>query len=151
LTAIVPGASLVQAGHHTITLRNASGESDRFDFSVADASVSGGAKTRSGGNPQVVSSDGAPVLVQLIPADVHVGQPVGVQPDGQSAVSVSAEGAERGTVVVLDDQPLVTVFGTESYLTATLPSDIFERPGSHGVYLVDGVKRSNVVVFQVLP
>ena len=146
LTAFVPRTLLAEAGRHTITLRNEAGESNAVDFTVGDPApdpTSAAASAAASADPLV--------LLQVSPSDVHVGNQVGVQPNGQAAISISAQNAGTGTVVILDGQPLPTVVGDASWVTATLPGDIYQHAGSHQVYLRDGARRSNPFAFTVQP
>src|SRR5579884_1865393 len=91
------------------------------------------------------------VLQTVTPAEVTAGAGFNVQPNGESALAVSAEGATRGTSVVLAGQRLATPHGTAEYRTALVPPDLLRQPGRYPVYLDNGIDRSNRLDLVVRP
>jgi glycosyltransferase involved in cell wall biosynthesis len=89
-------------------------------------------------------------LRALWPTRVERGATFNVDHDGQSRLSISAEHANRGTLVVLGNQRLVTVYESPSFLTALVPSAVLHQVGASDVYLTDGVRRSNPARFAVM-
>ena len=90
------------------------------------------------------------VLRGVSPSRVAAGSGFNVQADGRSAVALSANAARPGTVVVLDGQPLATVYGNAQYLTALIPESVLRNPGRYSLYLRDGERESNRVDFVVI-
>ncbi|MCS7312994.1 MAG: hypothetical protein NZ742_08805 [Acidobacteria bacterium] len=91
------------------------------------------------------------VLRALVPAQTEVGQGFNVQPDGRSAIAVTAENATPGTVIVMAEQTLPTTYGNPTWLTALVPPEFLNRPGTYPVYLTDGLRTSNRLDFIVRP
>jgi len=92
-----------------------------------------------------------PRLLRISPSGARVGQGFNVQPNGESAISVETENATRGTVIVFGNRPLVTAYGSPSWLTALVPTDLLTTPGQHDVYLQSGETESNRLPFVVEP
>ena len=90
-------------------------------------------------------------LRATLPAQAEVNTGFNVQPDGQSALGITAENATPGTAVVMDGMRLATTYGDPTELTALVPTELLARPGSHTVYLSNGVSESNRVEFVVSP
>lgn len=90
------------------------------------------------------------VLRSLMPAQVKAGERFNIQPDGQSALAVVAENATPGTVIVMGGQTLLTTYGHSAWLTALVPSEFLDRPGTYPVYLTDGLRESNRLDFIVM-
>jgi hypothetical protein len=72
-----------------------------------------------------------------------------IQPDGQSAICITAEHATPGTLVAMGNSLLVTAYRNSSFLTALLPKKFLKKPGRYNVYLTDGHRKSNSVEFIV--
>ncbi len=90
-------------------------------------------------------------LVALYPHGTRAGQPFQVQPDGRSALAVAAEYATRDTVILVDGEPLATIFGGPTLLSATVPDRLFAEPGRHTVALRNRRGNSNALDFVVEP
>ena len=116
------------------------------------AFLSSGPAKRSGSQaPDCVSEPTpAPLALRAIwPTQSQRGASFNVRYDGQSRLSISAEHANRGTLVVLGNRRLVTSFQSPSFLTALVPSSVLRRVGPVEVYLTDGQRRSNPLEFTV--
>ncbi|MGE0432290.1 MAG: hypothetical protein AB7S36_08520, partial [Planctomycetota bacterium] len=90
-----------------------------------------------------------PVIIRLHPAGTPVGQGFGVQPDGQSAMSVVCRGATPGTVVVMNGIELVTTFGGPTLVTALVPADLYRLAGHYPVVLRNRLGSGEPVEFVV--
>jgi hypothetical protein len=91
------------------------------------------------------------ILKSLMPASVSAGERFNVQPDGQSALAVAAEGAGSGVVVVFNSKELPTVYGNPRLVTATIPAELFAQPGVYRVFLRYQGAESNSLDFVVKP
>jgi len=91
----------------------------------------------------------APVLRQIAPRQATPGTGFNLQPDGQSGLKVLADQATPGTRVFVDETSLATIYANPHYLTALVPAELLTGPGSHSVYLGNGVSESNRVEFVV--
>jgi hypothetical protein len=86
----------------------------------------------------------APLTLRGIsPTESVAGEHFNVQPDGESALAASAEGATQSTVIVLNGTRLPTSFGSTTYLAALVPDALLAVPGVYQVYLTDGASESN--------
>jgi len=90
-----------------------------------------------------------PELVKLHPDATFAGQAFNRQPGGTSAIAVNTRNAKNTTVIVFAGQPLDTVFGGDSLLSAVVPSTLYAKPGRYEVYLQTGAKKSNALTFDV--
>ncbi|HEX7705168.1 MAG TPA: hypothetical protein VF701_01805 [Thermoanaerobaculia bacterium] len=106
-----------------------------------------------GAGVSILTRDRFPLTPQLLlavePASTDVGEPFNLQPDGRSAFIARAAGADPGTRVTIDGLGLPTVVASPSLLSATLPPDILEQPGSYEIRLDNGYSVSAPVVFEV--
>jgi glycosyltransferase involved in cell wall biosynthesis len=91
------------------------------------------------------------VLRGISPMRIRAGTGFNVQLDGQSALSITAEHADRGTLLAMGRKLLVTTYGSPSYLTALVPRKMLKVPCSYPVYLTDGLRESNRAEFVVEP
>jgi hypothetical protein len=91
------------------------------------------------------------VLKKLIPAKTQVGTGFNVQPGGASALAITAKGATAGTIVLMDGQVLSTSFGGPEQLSAIIPAEMYAKPGRRKVELLDGDRKSNAIMFNVMP
>src|SRR5262249_13096441 len=91
------------------------------------------------------------ILLKLNPSETRAGVGFNLQPDGQAALSLDCEKAASDTVVIFDKKPLQTVYGNDHWVTATIPLELYQRPGSYEVYLKAGADESNKMVFVVHP
>lgn len=109
---------------------------------------------RIGGRRAAASNDPSAPLVRIHrihPATARVGERFQVQPDGSSALAVECDGATPATVVVFNDVPLPTVFGGPRLVTATVPANLLDRPGTYPVVLRDVGAVSAPIEFTVRP
>jgi hypothetical protein len=73
-----------------------------------------------------------------------------VQLNGESAISVTGSGFERGSVITANGHTLETTFGSPEWLTALLPGKFYQEPGTIELRVVNKDKKiSNGVTFQV--
>jgi glycosyltransferase involved in cell wall biosynthesis len=92
----------------------------------------------------------APLELRAIwPSRVPKGTTFNLRYDGQSRLSIAAEHANRGTLVVLGNQRLVTHYESPSFLRALVPLSVLKRVGPTEIYLTDGERRSNALKFTV--
>jgi hypothetical protein len=86
----------------------------------------------------------APLTLRGIsPMEAVAGEPFNVQPNGESAIAASAEGATQATVIVINGTRLPTSFGSSTYVAALVPNELLALPGVYQVYLTDGITESN--------
>jgi hypothetical protein len=135
LTAPLPRELITGSGPHTVSVRNALGESDAQEFTVglADAGLDQ-AHVQTSTDPLVVRDMG--------PSNVHVGEAPGLQPDGALSLWLDVQGATPGSIVVLDGQPLPTFYAGSESMTAILPANLYGRAATHEVYVQRGQTRS---------
>lgn len=93
----------------------------------------------------------APSLTALGVGRARRGEPFNVQPDGHSAIWVRCENAQPGTVVFFNGNALKTEFCDPTLLTASIPPELLERPGTFLVWLVYAGLESNRAKFVVDP
>lgn len=106
----------------------------------------------SGANTSTARTVSGPlVLRQIIPSGARAGQSFSVQPNGQSALSAISENAVPDTVVIFDGKPLISAYGGPGLVTAFVPGELTESPGSYEVYLQNGTNKSNPILFEVKP
>ena len=96
---------------------------------------------------------GPPVVVSLSPAVTPVGVAFNVQPDGSAALGVVCKNADDKTTIVFASKPLVTLKakGPTCFVTATVPKELFNTPGSYPVFIRNSAGESNHVDFVVKP
>ncbi len=100
----------------------------RLPFLVAATFLFAGCSEK----PQPLS--GPPfVLKALHPSEATAGAGFNVQPNGKSAIAVECENATKDTVILFDNHPLPTVFGSSSLLTAEVPPEYYAQPGAIAV------------------
>jgi hypothetical protein len=88
----------------------------------------------------------------LFPPNAYAGVPFSVRFDGSSVLGVSGEGFSPASTVYFGDVPLTTDFGSRDSLTATVPADLVDRPGSFAISVRDPAGgRSPDIPFTVLP
>lgn len=106
----------------------------------------------SGTNISTTNTVSGPLaLRQIIPSGARAGQGFSVQPNGQSALSAISENAVPDTVVIFDGKPLISAYGGPGLVTAFVPGELTESPGSYEVYLQNGTNKSNHILFEVKP
>jgi hypothetical protein len=97
-----------------------------------------------------VSAETGPLtIVHIYPEHAEVGVEFNVQPDGESALGVVALNATPDVVIMLNDEPLETVYASPRLVSATIPEEVLDQPGRHEIYLQNGEGRSNRVEFVV--
>lgn len=91
-------------------------------------------------------------LIEIGPIETKAGKDFNIQPDGRSAIWAKTENATMTTVIVWDKVQLKTVFGGEQLLTASVPKELYSKPGQFQIYLLDtrtGAKSKQSVVMTV--
>jgi hypothetical protein len=88
-------------------------------------------------------------LLNMGPGNIKAGEGFNVQPNGDSAIWVSAKNATKSTVVFWGETKLVTTFGTPTFLTALVPQNLYASPGKYELYLVDENNGQKSNVFNV--
>ncbi|HVT44050.1 MAG TPA: glycosyltransferase [Thermoanaerobaculia bacterium] len=136
LTATVHRALLRQPGVHEIRLTDGQRLSAAVEIEIEPSSR--------------MSRRKVPVIMSLQPDHVVAGAPFNRQPDGSSALVIHCRNASCNTRVLIDDQPTVTSYGSESLLTALVPPAIHNESSRHLVHLVGENGSSNAVEFTVL-
>jgi hypothetical protein len=89
------------------------------------------------------------VLKVLHPSATATGIKFNVQPNGISAIAVECENATRDTVILFDNNPLTTVFGNSSLLTAEVPAEYYAQPRVVAVSLKASTGHSGSLPFVV--
>lgn len=95
----------------------------------------------------------APRVDQVVPAKVMAGKPFQVQPDGQSAVSVTGEHFAAGSRIRLNGEAMPTSVSDDGKTaSAVVPPEKYAKPGMYplSVESPSGAV-SNAVPFTVLP
>lgn len=91
-------------------------------------------------------------VTKVVPGGTAAGVPFQIQPRGDSAISVLGSGFRRGAAVVLDGHRLETTFGNIGWVTASVPRDLYARPGRLELRVVNADRSaSNAMVFEVHP
>jgi hypothetical protein len=73
-----------------------------------------------------------------------------VQPNGESAISIIGTGFEPGSVITANGHALKTTFGSQEWLTALAPPELYGEPGTIEFKVVNPNKKiSNSMAFQV--
>jgi hypothetical protein len=103
------------------------------------------------GSQAPAASGPAPELTTLHPLATRMGEKFNVQPDGNAAISVEGQNFTRETVIIFGETSLQTTYGSDSVLTAVVPSALYAQVGTYPVYLRDGSKESNRLAFIVGP
>jgi hypothetical protein len=133
LVASVPPEFLTVPARHTITLRNAQGDSTPLEFVVTEDAA------------------GPPVLKGLEPPSVHVNTAFNMQPDGRSLLRVETEQATPRTVVLFGPVTLETQYESEHALTALVPPEFLAYPVRQTITLRNSLGESNALDFVVEP
>lgn len=89
-------------------------------------------------------------LEAVDPQQSEAGTSFNRQPDGQNGLTIVCRGATPSTFVVIADRALTTIFGSASWLTASVPPSLLLEAGERAVQLVDGLDESNTLRLQVL-
>ncbi|HZI67648.1 MAG TPA: IPT/TIG domain-containing protein [Thermoanaerobaculia bacterium] len=93
-------------------------------------------------------------IVRLHPATAAPGVVFNRQPNGNSALAVVGTGFTRGDRVHWGGEPLKTVFGGETTLTAEVPGTLISQPGDVTITVKDPADPQSLEVqatFRVLP
>jgi len=94
---------------------------------------------------------GPPMLKEIGPVKTKAGVVFNAQPDNEAAIWVITENATRSTVVIWDEKQIPSYFQNSKYITASVPKELYSKPGQYKVYLLDtktGAK-SNSLTFTV--
>jgi hypothetical protein len=90
----------------------------------------------------------------LSPSETQTGVGFQVQQDGSSALGVTGEGFLRSDTLLWNGQPLPTVYGDSTFISASVPAVLLARPGSVTVTIQDFKEASVPVlraIFKILP
>jgi hypothetical protein len=96
-----------------------------------------------------VQGSPAVVLKVLHPPGTPAGIKFNVQSNDTSAIAIECENATRDTVILFDNRPLRTVFGSSSLLTAEVPPEYFSEPRVISVSLKGSTGQSGSLPFVV--
>lgn len=107
--------------------------------------------SRGAGSQEAGGGEKPLILRTIRPSRTQMGVPFNVQPNGMSALSLVTENATEKTQVIMDGVQLATTFGHPGWLTAVVPDALFSQPGKLEVFLKDGERESNHMVFYVNP
>ena len=101
--------------------------------------------------PLPTKSEAAPpIVVKLLhPGGTPRGIKFNEQPNGTSAIAVECENATRDTVILFDNNPLTTVFGNSSLLTAEVPPEYYVQSRVIAVSLKGSTGHSGSLPFVV--
>jgi len=93
------------------------------------------------------------VLKELRPDRTKAGQVFGRQPDGQAAIVCMTENATQGVIVLFNDEKLETAYGDATWVSAFVPSKLYQTPGEIQMQILDPKTntKSNSLVFKVEP
>jgi hypothetical protein len=93
----------------------------------------------------------APMLEDYGPRSTKAGRGFNIQPSGLSALWLRTRYATSATVVVFNGHALETTVGSEGFLAAVVPDNLFYKPGEYRIHLLDKAwgNKSNSVVFKV--
>ena len=73
-----------------------------------------------------------------------------LQPNGESAISITGKDFVRGSVITANGQALVTSFGSPEWLTALLPVKFYQQPGTIEFQVINPDKKiSNGITFRI--
>jgi hypothetical protein len=101
---------------------------------------------RDGGSAQ------RPRLTRVVPPSTRAAVGFQIQPDGSSALSIVGFGFRPGVTAVLSGRPLPTFFGNPEWITATVPKELFARPGRLELRVLDPEGGpSEPIFFEVIP
>ena len=94
-----------------------------------------------------------PRINRAFPDKVMAGKPFQVQPDGQSALSVTGENIVAGSRVRLNGEGLATAWSDDGKVaSAIVPPDLFAKPGMYPLSVESPTGEvSNAIPFTVLP
>ncbi len=91
-----------------------------------------------------------PLIKDFGPKKTKAAQGFNVQPDGTSALWIQAANTTESTIIVWGDRQVRT-FKEPYGLSAPIQKELYDKPGSYNIYLLDTVTgaKSNSVVFTV--
>lgn len=90
-------------------------------------------------------------IISIAPERAVAGRPFNLQPDGSSAIAITAEGATGTTFVLFDGIPLETSFAGEALVSAIVPRQLTDSPGRHTIRLGELLRTSDEHEFLVEP
>jgi GT2 family glycosyltransferase len=90
-------------------------------------------------------------IKRLHPSGTTAQQAFNPQPDIGSALVVECENATPGTVIMMGATMLTTSYGNQKMLSALVPPALYEKAGTHPVYLLNDFGESDRVEFVVEP
>ena len=91
-----------------------------------------------------------PIITAIAPPGTAEKTPFQVQRSGESAISVVGRHFQQGAIITANGQGLTTTFGNAELLTAFVPPDIYAKPGTVAIKVINpDVKDSNALVFSV--
>ncbi|HEX7705165.1 MAG TPA: glycosyltransferase family 2 protein [Thermoanaerobaculia bacterium] len=100
-------------------------ESNSLEFVVGDAPAG-----------QRQSMDRGPLVIEeLHPPSTPAGEIFNPQPDGSAALALRCNGADRDAVVFFDGQPLETMYGGSTLLTAIVPAELYREPRRARIFI----------------
>lgn len=91
-----------------------------------------------------------PIISRIHPELFFAGHGFNVQPCGNSALVIECSCVTPETIVVIDGASLPTTFGHDSLLTALVPKELVDEPGSKSVYLENSFGTSDPVILHFL-
>jgi hypothetical protein len=94
-----------------------------------------------------------PRIDRVTPDKVMAGKPFQVQPDGQSAISITGEHLIRGSRVRINGEPIVTAWSDDGKsLSAIVPPEKYAQAGMYPLSVESpSGELSNAIPFTVLP
>jgi hypothetical protein len=94
----------------------------------------------------------APRIMDVGPAKVTAGRPFNVQPDGNSALSVTGENLFRGSRLLWNGEPLETYGQGSHAVSAMVPRRLYEQSGTVAISVEQpGGRISNALPLTVFP
>ncbi len=92
----------------------------------------------------------APYLLVVTPRETVEKTAFNRQPDGGSAFAANGKGFDPHAVITANGEKLRTAFGNSGWLTAEMPSALYEKPGVVTIKVVNSNgKESNSFDFKV--
>lgn len=105
-------------------------------------------KSEPAGTPAPMSH--APYLLVVTPRETIEKTAFNTQPDGGSAFAANGKGFDPHAVIMANGKKLPTAFGNSGWLTAEMPSALYEKPGVVTIKVVNSNgKESNSFDFKV--
>lgn len=91
-----------------------------------------------------------PIILNLYPASTRAGQSFYTQGDGQAAMGISCRGVAGGAKIVFNGRVLPAVSAMKGCgLSATIPADLYAKPGKYEVWIRDSQGDSDARIFTV--